>query len=56
MLIDNKLMRIDPRAVHFNGQPSHINHWQRHIFSAEDYTNDVVLDQSTVTFQKGWGL
>jgi hypothetical protein len=48
MLIDYKLMRIDPRAVHFNGQPSHI--------SAEDYTNDVVLDQSTVTFQKGWGL
>ena len=24
------------------------------FFSAEDYTN-VVLDQSTVTFQKGWG-
>ena len=32
-----------------------MDHWQRHIFSAEDYTNDVVLDQSTVTFQKGWG-
>ena len=26
------------------------------FFSAEDYTNVVVLDQSTVTFQKGWGL
>ena len=25
------------------------------FFSAEDYTNVVVLDQSTVTFQKGWG-
>ena len=26
------------------------------VFSAEDYTNVVVLDQSTATFQKGWGL
>ena len=26
------------------------------FFSAEDYTNVVVLDQSTATFQKGWGL
>jgi hypothetical protein len=25
------------------------------FFSAEDYTNVVVLDQSTVTFQKGGG-
>jgi hypothetical protein len=41
MLIDKKLMR--PRAVHFNGQPSHIK------------KICVVLDQSTVIFQKKGG-
>jgi hypothetical protein len=28
---------------------------ETYFFSAEDYTDVVVLDQSTVTFQKGWG-